>query len=246
MNFDQYAQSLGAAAAPPTDNILGASDANLISNYNKGAFLAQASGTQSGARGGEASVQAANARQAEEYARKQQINDLSTKAQQYADSINGKNYIMAPKPDGGFDFKDPLGKPITVSEYARSVGTTPDKVLASSTNALDQQYINDLNTMQSIHGALMTNDNASLNKIGMQVWGDNTKTPEDPVNKAAIQRAIELKKMKPADLGQMFMGYYPHIYGPQSGSQYGVQPVGQGADQVAGAGGLSPYTSGLR
>lgn len=138
-----------------------------------------------------------------------------------------KNFKIIQKPDGGQDYADPTGKKITLLQYSQATGLKPHEVLGNSSNRLDQQYVNDYNNLQALTNAALSNDNASLQKIATQLWGDNGKYAKDSKeqkaadakNAQAMQRAQQFKQSNPDDIIKKFVAYYPNIYTnlPQTG-----------------------------
>lgn len=152
---------------------------------------------------------------------------LKDELQKHQDVLNGKNFQQVPKADGGYDFIDPYGKKITVHQYAQATGTDPVSVLKSSTNATDQQFVNDYSNINAVGSALRNNDKASLDKIAIQLYGQdpaeatvNGKVDQkklDKINadnaKVIQQFTDKLKQFKNGDgLFKAFASYYPHVY----------------------------------
>lgn len=159
---------------------------------------------------------------------------LSDKLKLLTDAANGKNYQQLPKADGGFDFKDPLGNPLTVSQYAKATGSDPVSLLKSSQNSLDRQFVNDFQNTQTIANALINNDKATIDKLAIQLYGNQDKLDDknkqkkiDKDNQDVANRFWEsLKKMGNGDaLIRNFVNYYPDVYGqasPQSSQIHGA------------------------
>lgn len=241
--MDPYAKTLLTPSnLPPAGNPLGAPDAGLLSNYAKGGYLASGLGKQVGGGLAETGVSVANQRAQEDYAKQTKIAELKDQAQKILDNAQGKNWQQVPKPDGGYDFKDATGKPVTVAEYSRATGADPAKVLAGSRNPLDLQHNQDFQKVDQVSQALAGNDQATLQKLGIQLYGDNSKAPDDKVNVEALKKINKLKKIKPADLFQAFMSFYPHVYG-QSAGGLNQAPAAPGADTIRGGQSGLPISS---
>jgi hypothetical protein len=210
MNFDQYAKTLGPSAVPDAANPLGASNAGVIGNFLKGGFLANASDRATAVGGAQAQVAAANAKAQEDYARKLQIQNLSDKAQTMQDQGNPAKYQKVGKADGGFNFFDGAGNPITVQQYSQTKGTTPKQVLANSDNSLDQQYIAHYKLTQDLSNAIVNNDAKARDKIYKANPG--------------LQQAT--KGLTGQQILEQFIKAYPHVYGG-NGPQTPLQSLGQ-------------------
>ncbi len=232
--MDPFAKTL-LSNLPPSSSPLGAPDAGLLANYAKGGYLASGLGRQVGAGVAQTGVSVANQKAQEDYAQQIKIAELKDQAQKVLDNAQGKNWQQIPKADGGYDFKDALGKPVTVAQFAQATGSDPTKLLSGSRNPLDVQHNQDFQNVDAVSKALASNDQASLQKLAIQLYGDNSKAPEEQVNVDAIKKMNQLKKIKPADFYQAFMNYYPHVYGASQGGVNQGAPA-SGADTIHGAG----------
>lgn len=143
-------------------------------------------------------------------------------------AANGEGFQKVPKADGGFDFVDPLGKKITVHQYAQATGTDPVKALADSNNSRDRQFVADYNHVQTLANALINNDKSSVDKIAIQLFGkDEGVTNKDAKKqqkarddaKAYNEKVVEKFYQDLHDnysngdqLIKGFMQYYPEVY----------------------------------
>lgn len=185
-----------------------------LANYFKNSFQAptRASGLSAYSVGNQVAV--GNQQAQDAYNRKLQISALSDKAASL-DPTDPKNYQQVPKADGGYDFTGPGGQKISVQQYASATGSTPQKVLADSTNALDRQYVNDFSNMQKLINLSVNNDTAGRDKLAKQIGGDN------------LVKVLKTGNITPDQLIQSFQAYYPHIYGgaPQAFAGSSSGPV---------------------
>jgi hypothetical protein len=111
---------------------------------------------------------------------------------------DAKNYKVEQKDDGGYGFWGPDGKEVTAAQYAKVLGTTPDKVLADSQNPIDIQYQQDNANFRKLLQASATGDKATLEKF------------------YSAQPA--LRSLSPSQLRERFQQAYPTIYGPWNGT----------------------------
>lgn len=213
MNFDQFAKTLGPAATPDTSNPLGASNAGIIGNYLKSAYLTSEGGRTVGAGTAQAQVAAQNAQAQADFAKKQQIQDLSDKATALKNAGDPSKFQRIGKADGGFDFLDGAGNPITVQQYAAAKGTSPSKVLANSDNSVDKQYVAHYKLTQSLVEALVNGDAKARDKI----FAANPGLKEATHGLTGQQ------------IVQQFQQAYPQVYG--GGTQ---APAGQSLGQDLG------------
>lgn len=201
--FDQAYKTItaGDQAGPGASPIPG--DFSVLSNFNKSSF--QAPYYRSGASQvtTQNAVNDANS-QAGAVQKAQAINDRLKEIQRLQDP---KNYKIVSKQDGGFDYQDPAGKPITLAQYSAVTGKDPASVLKDSTNSLDIQYVNDFNNLQKLINLRINND-PKWEDFAKGLGGDTlVKTLKDTSN--------------PADtLIKNFTQYYPNVYSNLPWNQY--------------------------
>ena len=213
--YDQFANAIQVGQNTDTPASPIGNFPELAGAY-KASFQAQPFAVAAGGNQALGNVADANAATAAKQ-RAQAINDRLKEIQYNSDP---KNFQQIQKADGGYDFKDPTGQPLTVAQFAKVQNTTPDQILKGSTNPLDQQYVNDFNNLQKIVNAKIQGDQGTVNKMAYQLYGDQSKPITDPANvKVAQQFSTYLNSMKPHDLISAFTQYYPHVYGDQAIAQ---------------------------
>ena len=222
-NTIAQAQSAQTPSTANLGNFEGSGPGGTLANYFANSFRAPTVQAGIGALGVQNQIQVGNQQAQDTFNRNNQISALQTKAAAL-DPTNPKNYTQTPKADGGYDFKGPGGQPITVQQYAQATGGDPTKILASSTNALDQQYVTDFGNMQSLVNAATSGDTKKLTTLATQLGGNKF--------------AQDIKKMTPHQLITAFMNYYPHVYGVNAGGTDTV--AAPGADTVQGGVGGAP------
>lgn len=150
------------------------------------------------------------------------------KIQQLQDAQDPNKYQKLRKSDGGFEFLDPTGKPISVSQYAQVTGMTRAQALKDSENPLDQQFVNDYNNLQDLTTNINNGDTAKI-----QTFLKNNQNI--PANS------------KPQDLIADLVKKYPHIFGHGDYSQSAANlnnPLFK-AYQVPGGGATSGTGAGI-
>lgn len=118
------------------------------------------------------------------------------------------------KADGGFEFYDSSGKPITAEEYASATGKRAIEVLADSENPIDIGYLEDYNNLQEyMQAKLNSKTNSKL------------RTKAENIEKQ-VKEAFgkDIASMNPQQLIEQFKRAYPTIYGRKN--------AGVGAGQV--------------
>lgn len=193
-------------------------DSAAVNQYAQGAFgdiLAKAGDGV----GTLANTVAEKQRQEAEAARQKEMNEIQQK-------LDPSNYKVVRKEDGGYDFFDSTGKPITIDRYAAVTGLRPVDILAKSENPLDIQYVQDYNNTRDVVEAINNGDQATIStflKSNQQI---------DPKSTAAdIMKALAEK--------------YPHIYGKagyddtyaKSWNNPLIRPGGSGVVSSGGGGG---------
>lgn len=113
-----------------------------------------------------------------------------------------KNYQRKRAPDGGWNFYDGDGNPITAKDYADAFGKSTADVLSGSENPMDIGYQEDYQNLQDFVTALSTGDKAKVEAY-YQTNGD------------------ALRNMSPQEVFQKFREAYPTVYGstPTSNQQ---------------------------
>lgn len=227
--YDQFAKTIQdssnvTAPASPLGNF------PELQNYFKGAFQGAQAGAAGGALINNAAQQEQERRQAEAAARQQEVQALKQSIADTTAAHDPKNYQQVQKQDGGYDYLDGAGKPISLAQYSRDTGVDPTKALAGSTNAKDIQYLNDYGNLQKVVNAALNNDTDTLKKLAVGLYGDNTKPADDPANKGIVDNFLNnLKKQKPQDLIQNFTKYYSNVYSDHPWNQ-----LPQGSSQTHG------------
>lgn len=115
------------------------------------------------------------------------------------DKMDPSKYRMARKEDGGFDFFDPEGNPIDVTQYSKATGRSPAEILAKSENPFDIQYLNDYGNTRTMIDAIQTGDQETLQSLLANGNEIDPKSTAQDVMKELIKK-------------------YPHLYG---GGDYG-------------------------
>lgn len=161
--------------------------------------------------------------QEREAARQAEIRRLSNK-------MDPSKYRQVRKDDGGFDFFDPEGNPISVKDFAKFTGRSVADVLAKSENPFDIQFLNDYSSTRNLVDAIQTGDQEAI-----QGYLQNGE-------------GIDASKTTAADLMAELAKKYPHIYGMgnygQSFAQSNNKPLfrlnsGMGFGGGSGGGGNS-------
>jgi len=73
--------------------------------------------------------------------------------------------IRIKKEDGGFDFFDGDGNPITASQYAQANDITISEALKGSENGMDTAYMNDIKLLTELDNATRSGDQDKIKKI---------------------------------------------------------------------------------
>lgn len=177
------AQQLQAANNPA--NPLGATAGPELAQASAGKFAALPAAASATAQGNIAQQQVAAA-----------------KAQQAALSDPSK-YTRVKAPDGGYNFYDPTGKPISAKQYADVNQTTEDKVLAGSQNPIDLAYQQDFKQLQRYY-------TDKLNSKSDPQAAQDAANIEKQVQKAY---GINLANQDFQHIAQTFQQAYPTVYG---------------------------------
>lgn len=163
-NYEQYRQSLGQSFNAPdatTPAPIFSQDpefSSAVQKYYSAPFRLGASDAATGAlvgAAGDITQQREAAARAAHSARIKAIEDMN----------DPKKYQKVKKPDGGFDYFDPLGKKISVATYARVQGKNPQDILKDSENELDKQFLQDYERVAELRRIRATGDVEALKKI---------------------------------------------------------------------------------
>lgn len=157
-----------------------------FANYFKAAFMDPVVKQGLGAGGSIAGQKAKEADEADEMARR-------AKAQEISNKLDPSKFTKVRKADGGFDFFDPEGKPISINDYAQVTGQRRVDVLKDSENPIDQEYINDWNNANELAQAFYNGDELT--------------------KQAYMQANPDLKNVSPQDFMSELIKKYPHLYG---------------------------------
>lgn len=193
--FDQYSKALQAPGQGTPTSPLG-SFPELAGMMNV-RFQNQSKSALPGALGAVSTIEEENRRRAEAAAKQAQMQELQDKLETEKSMQDPKNYQKVAKDDGGFDFYNPKGERISVSEYARVTKAPPSKVLADSENNLDRQYIQDHKNLNELLNTISSGDTKKMERL----------YKENPGLKESIAG------LKPDDLVRQFRQSYPNIYG---------------------------------
>lgn len=203
--MDQFAQTLSAppvpvpGAAAPTTALPAMTPAfqnyfNSMSGFTDHAVGANKALAQSSVAG----VNAANGAN-------DRLKAISTRLDEIQKLQDPKNYTFKPSPDGGLNFFDPLGKPITIGQYVKVTGDDPASILKNSNSSQDLQYVHDYNQLQDLV-------NSSLQ--GKTAYEKQLQTLEEQY--PGIKDS--LKGIPTQQLIQAFQGHYPNVYGTTQSS----------------------------
>lgn len=184
----RYASAVAAAAAASANSLGGSpngGDATMTHLQNLAGIQmnAGASGHASAALTGNAD-DVANQQKAEAAA-KAAIDDNNAKIKDYNDKAaaaltDPANYTRQVSQDGGYNFYDASGKPITATDYSRATGKSMSDILSGSANPNDQQFTSDYKTLLQ-YGHAMAGDQASLDAFKKSEAGKAFLS--DPANK---------------------------------------------------------------
>ncbi len=81
-----------------------------------------------------------------------------------AELTNPENYQRTVSDDGGYNFFDPSGNPISVREYSKATGKQIDKALEGSNNPNDTKFSDEYKTLMD-YGRALAGDEDSVNKF---------------------------------------------------------------------------------
>lgn len=201
-NFGAYRKAIlgGLSEQTPTSPL---GDFPELAALSRSSFQLPGASAAAGAAGNVAQIGEANRRQAESIARRKKIDEITQKIQDIKDSTDPNKYQKAPKADGGFDFFDPKGNPISVAEYAKVTGKPVASILKDSQNFKDIQFIQDFDELQELVDATA-----------------NGLTPEEKekIEKKHPGIVGKIKNLTPDELIKQFRSYYPNVYNPAATS----------------------------
>lgn len=196
---DQYAQLKAAVLGAQSNPAPGASPLGdfpeLTKLYSSGAQLQQqqlGSAAPNYNSGVQASADAAAAN-ASSSAASQKLKDLS----------DPNKYRQEQAPDGGYNFYDPLGNPISASQFASVRNGNPADILKNSQNPIDKAFVQDYNSLQTY---VQNKQNAKVDTKAAAA----AKATEDQVMKLY---GVNLAKESPAEVINTFKAAYPTVFG---------------------------------
>lgn len=209
-DFTSTLASANAAQAPasPLGNF------PELAGYFRSRFQLPGLEAASGASAAVTQADVNNSDNAAKVAREAQIQALKDKASSLQDAVTGKNYKQVLKPDGGYDYYDPLGNRIPLNQYSQATGKQPTEILAHSQNASDIQHNKDFTNLQNL--------------LNIYTQGDKTARDKFVADHPDIAKSI--KGLTPDDLIRQFRQAYPNIYG--NGNAY--NSLGSGSVRSAG------------
>lgn len=244
----QYASAVAAAAASQAG--LGGSpngDAGNIQHLQNLAQLQFRGGQTQAAVGGlsgdasnvasnNAAAASASAAAADNSAKATEI-QRAAKAKFDASMVDPNNYTRTVAKDGGYNFFNPAGQPITVAQYSQATGKQIPESLKGSNNQNDSQFTKDYQTLLT-YGHAMTGDQAALDKFKSSPEGTAFLSNKDNKNKTY------------AEVVNDFSNHYGSYMQPQQLNT--INPVSNGVDHsndILGgtqAGWLSDFLNGTR
>lgn len=186
---------------PELNNLFNVQQASTLGRINTGAAI------------GQANIQANNANNLDYYNFQNQRMQALVALNNYQQQQNPANYQRTQSQDGGYNFTDGTGKPITAWKYAQSTGQDVAAVLKGSKNPTDQQYIQDETNLNAISNAWASGDKSAINKAATQAGFTDEAHLQSALQQAGINN--------PQDLLQQFMRSYPNIWGGGQGTSVG-------------------------
>lgn len=146
---------------------------------------------------------------------------------------DGSNFQKVKKGDGGFDFFDAEGKPISAYDYAIATGKRPSEVLGDSENPIDMGYLQDFENLKDFLTVYRNKDYSTA---------DKEKVDEFVKDQPELKRYIQTNDI--VGLMERFKQAYPTVYGGGNASV----PVGRtfipkynrddGVDYASGGGAI--------
>ena len=100
----------------------------------------------------------ANQRAAAAAGRRAQSAKIQERIDELKKLFDPKEYQQVQRPDGGFDFLDPLGNQISVKQYAKIQGKKLPEVLKDSENLKDRQFLSDKKALEELLEKAAEND----------------------------------------------------------------------------------------
>lgn len=117
------------------------------------------------------------------------------------------NFSKKASPDGGYNFFDGSGKPISLSQYIQATGNDPATVLKGSTNPGDINYVNDHTVLEKVGQFLLSGDLSGLQKYDKTNFNGRLL----PTLK---QNGITTTPGGYQQLAQAFMNHYSNVWNP--------------------------------
>jgi len=165
----------------------------------------------------------------------EQKRTLKQKMQELEDRADPKKYQQVKKEDGGFDFYDGAGTPITVKQYADAQGKRVADVLKGSDNSSDIAFVRDYADMEDLMNAVYRGDLkkiVELNKahpgLSDHIYGGYKiiKRKKDGElafgdkdgNEVSAEEVARKSKVKPEEILKPFREYYAQ--------KFSVEPQG--------------------
>lgn len=145
---------------------------------------------------------------------KGQLQESQARQEDAKRMISPDNYQQVSNGNGGYDFLDPNGQKITIQQFAKVTGKSPDSLLTHSTDPTDVAFRSDYNNLQDLLTAVANKDSKSLDEF--------------------YKNQPDLKSMKPSDLINRFKAYYPGYF--SSTPQPAATNTGAFASLAAAAG----------
>lgn len=195
-----------STAAPPASQF----SAAINQMYAPQAQAAQA-GLNTNAIVGKAATDVSNAY----YQWQQQHQQNMLNAYQQQNATNPANFKKMPSQDGGYNFTDGGGRPITAWQYGAATGQDMSAVLKGSQNPTDQQYIKDESTLNNLSNAWYSQDKTAQDKAAQQAGFKDANDLHTTLQNQGIN--------SPQDLWKSFMQAYPNVWGSGQGTSVGDQ-----------------------
>lgn len=237
MAYEEFKGAIDKAGATKAPKSPYADIAGLFnSQFALGAGAGPTAGLIGTARVDYANAQAAAAAARDAAQRKEAAKNEEIK-QKYKDYSNPEKWRQVSKADGGYDFYDPLGKKVTVAQFAEVKGQQPYQVLKDSDNSTDQQFIREYNALKAFssarnpeeqlkaiinHPSLLEATGAVGEDVGVfkgKLQESTTKEGKDKTKaeqKLAESAMRYLGQFKPEDVWKKFIEYYTPFFDPES------------------------------
>lgn len=214
---ERFAKALIQAATQRATNLGGspnqtggnASQMGNLQNLAQLKFQNGAGEAAQGAFGGNASnVADTEEKRAQNEARIAEINrDTNEKLRQVeAEKDNPKNFQRVPAEDGGWNYFDGRGNPISVNDYAKARGERVTDALDGSQNPEDTEFLNEYNETKKLGQVMSSGSQSDLDKLYKE-------------NPALKERVDKLGVKTFSDYVQLFQKAYPSKF------QSTIQPL---------------------